>query len=134
MLGRAGPRQSHGPPPPPPPHPTLPQFVNFKLYHSLGLRYPPVLDPKLEAAAAGLDALMKELAASGGGAVAALPTGAADAPGLGDEERGVNPEAQQRLGSLADKVGRCSAQSAVRSAALSAVRMLARVGMGPHFF
>ncbi len=30
--------------------PRPPQFVNFKLYHSLGLRYPPVLDPKLEQA------------------------------------------------------------------------------------
>ncbi|MEW5307646.1 MAG: hypothetical protein WDW36_010025 [Sanguina aurantia] len=41
---------------------TMLQFVNFKLYHMLGLAYPPMLDPKLEEAAAGLAAIMKELA------------------------------------------------------------------------
>lgn len=41
---------------------TLMQFVNFKLYHTLNLRYPPVLDAKLEQAAAGLAAIMKDLA------------------------------------------------------------------------
>lgn len=34
--------------PAPPPCPPPAQFVNFKLYHQVGLRYPPVLDPKLE--------------------------------------------------------------------------------------
>lgn len=38
---------------------TLLQFVNFKLYHTLGVRYPPVVDPTLERAAAGLAALMQ---------------------------------------------------------------------------
>ena len=38
------------------------QFVNFKLYHALGVKYPPVLDPRLEQAAAGLAALMQVLA------------------------------------------------------------------------
>ena len=47
--------------------PPLRQFVNFKLYHSLGLRYPPVLDPRLEEAAEGLAAVMKDLAGQGGG-------------------------------------------------------------------
>lgn len=32
---------------------TLLGFVNFKLYHELGLQYPPVLDENLEKAAAG---------------------------------------------------------------------------------
>ncbi|KAG2433092.1 hypothetical protein HYH02_012795 [Chlamydomonas schloesseri] len=41
---------------------TLLQFVNFKLYHNLGLRYPPVLDRKLEEAAAELAAIMQEIA------------------------------------------------------------------------
>nr|A8JBB2.1 RecName: Full=Pescadillo homolog [Chlamydomonas reinhardtii] len=55
---------------------TLLQFVNFKLYHNLGaalpslrvyplfsqLRYPPVLDPRLEEAAAELAAIMKDIA------------------------------------------------------------------------
>eukprot|EP00850_Spirogloea_muscicola_P021137 SM000238S08038 [mRNA] locus=s238:669:5101:+ [translate_table: standard] len=40
---------------------TLMGFVNFKLYHSLGLKYPPVLDPRLEAAAADLFSAMKSL-------------------------------------------------------------------------
>ena len=38
---------------------TLLQFVNFKLYHTLGVRYPPIVDPTLERAAAGLAALMQ---------------------------------------------------------------------------
>lgn len=41
---------------------TLLQFVNFKLYHSLAVHYPPVLDSKLEEAAAGLIAIMQDLA------------------------------------------------------------------------
>ena len=41
---------------------TLLQFVNFKLYHSLAVHYPPVLDSKLEEAAAGLTAIMQDLA------------------------------------------------------------------------
>ena len=41
---------------------TLLQFVNFKLYHMLGVRYPPVVDPRMEQAAAGLAAIMEDLA------------------------------------------------------------------------
>lgn len=52
---------------------------------------------------------MKELAAGGSGGGAALPAPAAAAADDGGEERGVNPEAQQRLGSLADKVGTAAA-------------------------
>jgi hypothetical protein len=33
---------------------TLVGFVNFKLYHDLGLQYPPILDHRLEKAAAGI--------------------------------------------------------------------------------
>ncbi|KAH7421736.1 hypothetical protein KP509_13G073400 [Ceratopteris richardii] len=40
---------------------TLVGFVNFKLYHSLGLKYPPILDSKLEAEAAELYAVMRDL-------------------------------------------------------------------------
>ena len=40
------------------------QFVLFKLYTSLGARYPPKVDAKLEAAAAGIQALMEDLAAA----------------------------------------------------------------------
>jgi Pescadillo N-terminus len=28
-------------------------FVNFKLYHSINVKYPPILDPRLEALSAG---------------------------------------------------------------------------------
>ncbi|CAK0758348.1 hypothetical protein CVIRNUC_002613 [Coccomyxa viridis] len=41
---------------------TLLQFVNFKLYNTLGVRYPPVVDPKLDEAAAGLASIMQDLA------------------------------------------------------------------------
>jgi hypothetical protein len=37
------------------------QFALFRLYHSLGLRYPPQVDPRLEEAAAGLTAIMQAL-------------------------------------------------------------------------
>lgn len=40
---------------------TLLGFVNFKLYHSMGLKYPPILDPQLEAEAAELYAVMRDL-------------------------------------------------------------------------
>lgn len=43
---------------------TLVGFVNFKLYHELGLRYPPILDDKLEKAANELYGLMKGLASA----------------------------------------------------------------------
>lgn len=41
---------------------TLLQFVNFKLYHTIGIQYPPVVDPNMEKAAAGLAAIMEDLA------------------------------------------------------------------------
>ncbi len=60
---------------------TLLQFVNFKLYHSLSVHYPPVLDSKLEEAAAGLAAIMQDIAQhqphKAGSALAAL-TGSSD--------------------------------------------------------
>ena len=43
------------------------EFVNFKLYHGLGLRYPPVLDSQKEKAATGLVAIMHDIAANAGG-------------------------------------------------------------------
>ena len=43
---------------------TLLQFVNFKLYHMLGVRYPPTVDSRMEQAAAGLAAIMEDLAHS----------------------------------------------------------------------
>ncbi|KAJ6844701.1 pescadillo-like protein [Iris pallida] len=41
-------------------------FVNFKLYHSINVKYPPILDPRLEALAAELYALCRYLAAGSG--------------------------------------------------------------------
>lgn len=41
---------------------TLLKFVNFKLYHIIGLPYPPSADPKLQAAAADLASIMQDLA------------------------------------------------------------------------
>ena len=41
---------------------SLVKFVNFKLYHMLGAPYPPSADPKLQAAAADLAAIMQDLA------------------------------------------------------------------------
>ncbi|TVU45555.1 hypothetical protein EJB05_05044 [Eragrostis curvula] len=43
---------------------TLLGFVNFKLYHSINVNYPPILDPRLEALAAELYALCRYM--SGG--------------------------------------------------------------------
>jgi hypothetical protein len=74
----------------------------------MSLRYPPVLDGKLEQAAAGLEALMSDLAGAGASGAAdkkqlAAADGGAAASGE-EEERGINPQAEQRIGSLADKV------------------------------
>lgn len=43
---------------------TLLAFVNFKLYHSINVKYPPILDPHLEALAADLYALSRYVAAN----------------------------------------------------------------------
>ncbi|XAR51908.1 hypothetical protein NMG60_11006704 [Bertholletia excelsa] len=44
---------------------TLLAFVNFKLYHSINMKYPPILDPRLEALAADLYALSRVFDANG---------------------------------------------------------------------
>jgi pescadillo protein len=45
---------------------TLLGFVNFKLYHSIKVNYPPILDPRLEALAAELYALCRYMTAGSG--------------------------------------------------------------------
>ncbi|OEL24605.1 Pescadillo-like protein [Dichanthelium oligosanthes] len=45
---------------------TLLGFVNFKLYHSINVNYPPILDPRLEALAAELYALCRYMSAGSG--------------------------------------------------------------------
>ncbi|XP_062212124.1 pescadillo homolog [Phragmites australis] len=46
---------------------TLLGFVNFKLYHSINVNYPPILDSRLEALAAELYALCRYMSAGSGG-------------------------------------------------------------------
>ncbi|CAN6281790.1 unnamed protein product [Urochloa humidicola] len=45
---------------------TLLGFVNFKLYHSININYPPILDPRLEALAAELYALCRYMSTGSG--------------------------------------------------------------------
>ncbi|CAN6287146.1 unnamed protein product [Urochloa humidicola] len=45
---------------------TLLGFVNFKLYHSINVNYPPILDPRLEALAAELYALCRYMSTGSG--------------------------------------------------------------------
>ena len=44
--------------------------MHYKLYAAAGARYPPKVDEKLEAAAAGITALMQDLAAAAAAAAA----------------------------------------------------------------
>ncbi|XP_058088298.1 pescadillo homolog [Magnolia sinica] len=80
---------------------TLLAFVNFKLYHSINVKYPPILDPRLEALAAELYALSRYVAAN---ARAALPE--PQASGTGSEQSEVeknetqNDESELRLAQL----------------------------------
>ncbi|GMH06776.1 hypothetical protein Nepgr_008616 [Nepenthes gracilis] len=48
---------------------TLLAFVNFRLYHSINMKYPPILDPFLEALAADLYALSRWFATKSGAAL-----------------------------------------------------------------
>ncbi|KAK9916335.1 hypothetical protein WJX75_001357 [Coccomyxa subellipsoidea] len=78
-------------------HHTMLQFVNYKLYHALGVRYPPVVDPKLEEAAAGLSAIMQDLAKGAGARLEA-------AKEAGEAAAEVSPEVAQRMASLPAKL------------------------------
>lgn len=66
---------------------TLVGFVNFKLYHSLGLKYPPILDLKLEAESAELYAVMRDLSRE-----AEEVRGMEEEPGTLDAETGIGTE------------------------------------------
>ena len=44
---------------------TMLKFINFKLFHGAGLLYPPPLDDQLDRTAAGIEALMRSIAAQG---------------------------------------------------------------------
>ncbi|KAF8365021.1 hypothetical protein HHK36_032976 [Tetracentron sinense] len=65
---------------------TLLAFVNFKLYHSINVKYPPVLDPRLEALAADLYALYRYFSANS--RVPAMESQAASLSGSEQAETG----------------------------------------------
>ncbi|PAN45543.1 hypothetical protein PAHAL_9G126400 [Panicum hallii] len=56
---------------------TLLGFVNFKLYHSINVNYPPILDPRLEALAAELYALCRYMATGSGRVIGNSESGGA---------------------------------------------------------
>ncbi|KAL6003252.1 hypothetical protein ACLOJK_023475 [Asimina triloba] len=78
---------------------TLLAFVNFKLYHSINVKYPPILDPRLEALAAELYALSRYVAAN---ARAALPESQSSGTKKLDAEKieAQNDESELRLAQL----------------------------------
>lgn len=81
---------------------TLLGFVNFKLYHSINVKYPPILDPRLEALAADLYALSRYFDANSrasnlGSASASLP---ASSENEGDDGEHTVKETELRLAQL----------------------------------
>ncbi|RLN40713.1 hypothetical protein C2845_PM01G31470 [Panicum miliaceum] len=62
---------------------TLLGFVNFKLYHSININYPPILDPRLEALAAELYALCRYMTTGSGRVI-----GNSESGGVKDKESG----------------------------------------------
>ncbi|XP_010551917.1 PREDICTED: pescadillo homolog [Tarenaya hassleriana] len=74
---------------------TLLAFVNLKLYHSVNVKYPPILDPRLEALAADLYALSRYIDASSKG-LAVKP----QAIGSSNSESNANEESDLRLSQL----------------------------------
>ncbi|KAG2488833.1 hypothetical protein HYH03_012632 [Edaphochlamys debaryana] len=93
-------------------HNTLLQFVNFKLYYMLGLRYPPLLDQRLEEAAAELAGIMKDIAGLRDTAetdraadAAAAGEGAAAAAGAGEGDAEMQARIDSLQGRLRELVG-----------------------------
>lgn len=74
---------------------TLIGFVNFKLYYSISLKYPPILDPRLEAAAAELYAIVKDLASN---TVSSLQEDAPESSQeiVASESELINPEQKEK--------------------------------------
>lgn len=91
---------------------TLAGFINFKLYHDHGLQYPPLLNSKLEADAAELYGVMKDLAAEQPEAAevgqldgASRASGDVAPKDVSPEEREKRiVESQERLASLQNKL------------------------------
>ncbi|KAK3146382.1 hypothetical protein QOZ80_3BG0265400 [Eleusine coracana subsp. coracana] len=72
---------------------TLLGFVNFKLYHSINVNYPPILDPRLEALAAELYALCRYMSAGSGRVIAEKPDDKASSEE--EEKEEATPEADE---------------------------------------
>jgi pescadillo protein len=89
---------------------TLLQFVLFRLYRGeLGMAYPPVLDERLEKAAAGLAALMRDIADAQQATVAQRAAaeaggGGGGVGGGGKAGGGDAPDVVQRIGTLAARI------------------------------
>ncbi|KAF8681896.1 hypothetical protein HU200_045345 [Digitaria exilis] len=66
---------------------TLLGFVNFKLYHSINVNYPPILDPRLEALAAELYALCRYMSTGSGRVI-----GNSESGGVNEKESGAIKE------------------------------------------
>ncbi|KAL3814067.1 hypothetical protein ACJIZ3_015335 [Penstemon smallii] len=65
---------------------TLLGFVNYKLYSSINVKYPPILDPRLEALAADLYALSRYFDASAQGSSLKITSGQQDGENLDESE------------------------------------------------
>jgi hypothetical protein len=88
---------------------TMLEFINFKLYHSLGLAYPPRLSSAGDSAATGLMAVMHDVATGAGGLglISAAPTEA-------DPQSESAVASERRLGSLAEKLTQLKGTSLYR--------------------
>ncbi|XP_014513366.1 pescadillo homolog [Vigna radiata var. radiata] len=62
-------------------------FVNFRLYHSINLKYPPILDPRLEALAADLYALSRYVSTNTGLSVVNSETSQVESEQLETKQR-----------------------------------------------
>jgi len=84
---------------------TFLKFTHFKLFHTLGLAYPPVLDARLDEAAAGVEAMMREIAArSVGPGPTAAGEESSDGEGESDGEEGEGmDERRQRMREMASQ-------------------------------
>ncbi|PIN06143.1 Protein required for normal rRNA processing [Handroanthus impetiginosus] len=81
---------------------TLLGFVNYKLYHSINVKYPPILDPRLEALAADLYALSRYFDANAqSSSVKAKAITAPDSEQTENQEEGTKlDESELRLAQL----------------------------------
>ncbi|KAL8556250.1 hypothetical protein ACS0TY_003888 [Phlomoides rotata] len=80
---------------------TLQAFVNYKLYHSINVKYPPILDPRLEALAADLYALSRYFDANAQSSSMTKAVTSAGSDQTEPQEDGTKPdESELRLAQL----------------------------------